>query len=136
MTITEKQQSNTYSQDFLNNKFIEYKEIRKLLIENNWKTPNSYGGPEYSKFKKTEGVYIIILINTQDNYKTEISYIGRSFNLKSRHISHPVNRYIKLSIDPSFYTQIWFLERNDSVEFEKYLIHKIKPKFNQHHKNG
>lgn len=113
---------------------ISYKTLRYNLIFKGWKTPNSYGGKEYQELPNEEGVYALISIHSE-SMESEILYIGRSDNLKNRHVSHPVKRFLKLSLGNHF-LQTWFMTCGNSRELEKMLIQENEPKFNTHYNNG
>lgn len=111
-----------------------YKNFIKDMVKDNWKTPNTYA--EYFKpLLAVEGVYVMINVNLWDN-SIKTVYIGRSKNLKERHVSHPVKRILIALNNPDLALQVWFLECQNSTELEKELISKIKPILNKHFNNG
>lgn len=109
--------------------FLFYSNDLKIK-ECEWNTPNTYD-KNHAYLPENKGVYLIVGVSFIP-FDKEIIYIGSSKNISNRHKSHEITKKAIKNYD---HIQIYFKEIENELEYEKYLISKIKPVFNKHYKN-
>jgi len=105
--------------------FLFYSNCFKI-IEKEWHTENTYND-NFLPTPSKKGVYLIVGVVFTPELRKEIIYIGSSSNLKQRSKNHEV---IKSNHSLYDHIQFYFKECSNILDFEKYLIKKVQPKYN------
>jgi len=108
------------------------------LVADGWRTPNTYTNGEFGALPDAPGVYMFSykedLFDPKGTYR--VVYVGKSNNLRKRHIRHPIRLTIEDQAGQPAHVMCWFKEMPaDAItQAEIDLIQKYDPSLNIVHR--
>ena len=122
------------SNDLYKDAWWEARKLRRSLVGDGWKTPNTYDNC-YAEPISDAAVYLFLLHgwDSRDDFhdfeSSLVAYVGMSKSLSRRWKSHPILREIEAT---GRYVQKWFLpvREDDLRDQERDLIKKYDPPWN------
>jgi hypothetical protein len=106
----------------------KYMEWRESIEADGWLTPNTYGR-EFAPITNISAVYLFNLLDIEDDWKSDVVYVGMSTKLLQRVTGHPVLAEIAKA---NLYVQKWFkpTPRENLRDVERLYIQKFNPPWN------
>lgn len=106
-----------------------------LRNQDEWKAPHSYGC-SYAELPKCSGVYLFTVIDLSFRTEEKVLYVGKSINLRQRHVSHEIKSLICKDFPYPFFVSLWFkkMDRTLIDTEEINLIKSYNPSYNIIHR--